>query len=175
MIKKVELNNFIIPEKVTSLFPKKGSDEKEIVGIFFLDRKEMFLMKDKKDDEFLIFAKDDYENLFGVNTKEAKVYLLFNRDTSEKCGYQAELVNTSFENFCSFVHLCYSNDLIRKLYTEDEISDEEQNRIPIIAKQLRNRFKEIDSDALKDDESWWSVFIEELTYYGDDEEDFEIS
>lgn len=167
---KIELDNSEIPNEIVELFQEIGIPKRETIGIKFFHKEGISYLKDDLNERFLVFAKDDYDNFFGIRAKDLKVYLLSIEKSRCKRG---ALVNSNYKKFYNFVDLCFSNDIIRDLYdSEKEPTNEETDSIPKIAKELKINFKESDKEAVKDDESWWSTFVEELSYYGEEEEDF---
>lgn len=98
-----------------------------------------------------ILIGDDYGTKLGIDMNTEEVFSL--PDTED---IHPKFINSNIKFFILFL-LIYHMEI-------SKIKGSKEEEIKLVAKQLREKFLQIDSKSLSDNESWWNLILEEIDY-----------
>lgn len=99
------------------------------------------------DSEYIIIG-NDFGTDICINKKEEIV------SVDPKHQYPTRFINKNLKCFIKFI--------IVYLFYEDKIIDASDDKINTVIEEIREKFNEIDIQALSNEENWWSIILEQI-------------
>jgi hypothetical protein len=105
------------------------------------------IVQKKYNEDIFYIIGNDYEDVLGIKQSNLSVFSI---SENEKV-----FINSSFEQLIDCIY--YFNQII-DLLEEDYSEKKRKKEVNTVSK----RIKEIDKDALTEDDSWWSLILEQV-------------
>lgn len=105
-------------------------------------------------DDYIILG-DNEGSKIGIYSKTEELYFL----SADPVSIQRRFINSDIGKFLMFlkIYLSYRPQLVNAM----ECEDDEEKRLEIVD-NIKRQFNQVDSKALLDEESYWSVILEQV-------------